>query len=1784
MKQTMKRVLSLLMVISMLCGYIVLPASAADAFCGKDAHEHSEECYVTTVICGKEGEKGLICDKQTHAHDDSCKHFHNDACKELNCADTDKIVCGIEAGALVCEKTEKTCELSTEPVVTCTEAHEHTPECPADSHVHTEECEYKHSESCYHVHGDSCKHAHTAECFSIICGTEEGAIVCGKEEYAHTEECYKVHEHVEECYNTELTCEKEVHTHEDKCFPKDTVFNKNNISKEITAGTNGYTFMSAYGPAYEMSNHMVSANKGVNNSIPQTLIMVDASEDYTWTPSGKYVFGESNYEVMYCCDEHTGYEGGIHYKRTNLEDSTYYNEEAAAHIRAIITNSYPFVTLEQMKKNLAKEGFADADKLTRADIIAAVQVAVWNYANDAKELEYSQTFDVPTNTQWGTVLHDYTNDMYQWWKTGKRVFSKDEEVGNRINALVDHLTAQEEVYAEKNQIVISKLEIVDAAPVQENDGVYKLIIRIELNNSGSSTQDEINITVAANGEVIKTEPVALGTEVYDLAVEAAPNQELEIVVSGKQNLPAGVYFYSPEGGRDISQSLVGVAEGETDVYANATITFETETEITKTGTLKLQKINSKSQPITGAEFTLYVQGKDQTMMQVDTFAVDANGQLVIENLVPGSYELVETNVPYGYFTSEEKILFQIDEEGNLKAEENKTAYMLNGTLRVINFLPDEVPTEKPLDPVQLGSKTDELLERRENRYEVNVKVPGVDGDRGHDEVILMVDGSYSGDEEWPQMKDAIIEIGNNVLNGSGTTQLTMLAFGMGDNDVLVHVKDPNELAAALGNLPGSLLYGRSSTNCEAGFTGVINYIKNHDASLKNVQVVYISDGRVNTDETPRAFDANWKTWATQFGKLTVAQVGFEETLVYGTKLPAAFTTVFGDRFVGAAKEEILSRAFGGEVTDEEFIAFADQVWADVYAYSGLTPRAEYPVSVAERAFVKYDKENGTYIQDLFYYTTYKSSYVKYPNGTARAVAAAEALAAMDRVSAMYVVDTDAKSAWMDSSIKNVKSKFIQSSGLAGLYDALAEAIKEMAKYPFNDVVITDYMSKWVNLDKDTIKIIDDNTGATIWTVNGGWAEGVTPPTSAEPPVVVELVDSADYAAGGEDVIGNTSGDIYKLTWNVKDGAMLRSDNFTLSYEVLVDTNEEGFEYKKDYPANGNTDLHNKDENGEQKEYPIDVPTVNAEKQIIPEIVIHKVDTNGNALAGAKFALYAGENLIGEYEVDSTGKIPVKDLEPGVYKLVETKAPNGYIGVSEPMYFEIRFDAKADGFVVKHYFEEFEVNFPATAYEISNHSMYPAIPQTFVLLDGDKADSWSYPGEYSFGESNYRVVYCGDSNTGLKDGIRYVKTNLEDCFDAATANKLRAIVANSYPYVSVEDMIAAAAKAGVADAANLTRGDIIAAVQLAIWRYTNGVEEYTYRATYSVMDYPKWGKVYNDYSAELPEYLPTNTTATMQDTAGAARIDALYNYLINLAPEAAAASDVDVFFYTAVGGKDISQSLIGADKPGFYTDGLEIFVKNVKIPVEEPKEPIKITFKNGEASNISFMLIDKDGNVEFLKKIDIGSQTSFEIPSEPGKVSAVFVKQSTSGMFWFSEEVDEATVNATIACLKANNPSYKGYNAVAFGEGNHQLEFKKNKFVTYNFSGSTAVMPEVKTEVKPEVKPEAKPEVKPEAKPEVKPEQQPEVKPVFQYSVKGATAKSTAVVNGVSAIYIAKNGKIPAVIWTSEKVAASAHAALVEALGADADAEFVSGLGAVKVEYQQNKNKTKTVTYTFETVK
>lgn len=154
---------------------------------------------------------------------------------------------------------------------------------------------------------------------------------------------------------------------------------------------------------------------------------------------------------------------------------------------------------------------------------------------------------------------------------------------------------------------------------------------------------------------------------------------------------------------------------------------------------------------------------------------------------------------------------------------------------------------------------------------------------------------------------------------------------------------------------------------------------------------------------------------------------------------------------------------------------------------------------------------------------------------------------------------------------------------------------------YSNVVVTDYMSKWVNLDTNTIKLIDSNLSTTIWTSTEGWLISENRPTAQEKPIVVAALSSEKYAEGGSRVIGNETGTVYKLTWYVKDSAVAQNHSYSLVYEIAIDTQETGFQYDVNYPVNGNTTISYKETYGEEVTKVVeDIP--------VPEVMVVKEET------------------------------------------------------------------------------------------------------------------------------------------------------------------------------------------------------------------------------------------------------------------------------------------------------------------------------------------------------------------------------------------------------------------------------------------------------------------------------------------------------------------------------------------------------------------------------------------------
>lgn len=153
---------------------LILPAitMTKPAYCGKQEHTHSEECYQQQLIC-------QLPEELNHEHTAQCY------------GSVKNLLCGLE-------------------------------ECPG--HTHTEACAETVTSLCCGFAQESEEHTHIDGCYAT-----ETKYICGQEEaegHTHTDECYTTiekevctpHVHDEACYVRNTVCGLMEHSHTDECY------------------------------------------------------------------------------------------------------------------------------------------------------------------------------------------------------------------------------------------------------------------------------------------------------------------------------------------------------------------------------------------------------------------------------------------------------------------------------------------------------------------------------------------------------------------------------------------------------------------------------------------------------------------------------------------------------------------------------------------------------------------------------------------------------------------------------------------------------------------------------------------------------------------------------------------------------------------------------------------------------------------------------------------------------------------------------------------------------------------------------------------------------------------------------------------------------------------------------------------------------------------------------------------------------------------------------------------------------------------------------------------------------------------------------------------------------------------------------------------------------------------------------------------------------------------------------------------------------------------------------
>lgn len=352
------------------------------------------------------------------------------------------------------------------------------------------------------------------------------------------------------------------------------------------------------------------------------------------------VDGGGEQHNVYCCDYEvnilkTGDK--IAYRRLTLENSGYYDEEAAKKIRAIAFNSYPVLSLEEMKTRMDKAGYTLNDSVSEEQLLSGAQRAIWQYSNsDSVNNQAAYNFSLKIKDGYADVIKPPEG---KYKESGRQYYN---EINENVQNVYDYLMSLNGKEASPGSIVLNG---VQAAPLSAGtSGAVDVLLRFELKNDrhGGITLDEKDVlTLTANNQIFPcSEWKNEGNGTYSVMLQGVTaGENIDVTISGEQYLARDAYFYEPVSGRHAAQCFVGVAEGSTPVFARGSFRIDEKTE--RLAYLSVKKTSNRAGTY---KFNVYKAENDtkELINTVEITTAEANTCVASEKiLLPAGTYIVE---------------------------------------------------------------------------------------------------------------------------------------------------------------------------------------------------------------------------------------------------------------------------------------------------------------------------------------------------------------------------------------------------------------------------------------------------------------------------------------------------------------------------------------------------------------------------------------------------------------------------------------------------------------------------------------------------------------------------------------------------------------------------------------------------------------------------------------------------------------------------------------------------------------------------------------------------------------------------------------------------------------------------------------------------------------------------------------------------------------------------------------------------------------------------------------
>ena len=354
------------------------------------------------------------------------------------------------------------------------------------------------------------------------------------------------------------------------------------------------------------------------------------------------VDGGGEQHNVYCCDYEvnilkTGDK--IAYRRLTLENSGYYDEEAAKKIRAIAFNSYPVLSLEEMKTRMDKAGYTLNESVSEEQLLSGAQRAIWQYSNsDSVNNQAAYNFSLKIKDGYADVIKPPEG---KYKESGRQYYN---EINENVQKVYNYLMSLNGKEASPGGIVLNSVE---ATPLSTGaGGTADVLLKFKLENDkhggiSITLNEKDDLTLAANGKTFPSrEWRDEGNGTYSVMLQGVTaGENIDVTISGEQYLARDAYFYEPVSGRHAAQCFVGVAEGSTPVFARGSFRIDEKTE--RLAYLSVKKTSNRAGTY---KFNVYKAENDtkELINTVEITTAEANTCVASEKiLLPAGTYIVE---------------------------------------------------------------------------------------------------------------------------------------------------------------------------------------------------------------------------------------------------------------------------------------------------------------------------------------------------------------------------------------------------------------------------------------------------------------------------------------------------------------------------------------------------------------------------------------------------------------------------------------------------------------------------------------------------------------------------------------------------------------------------------------------------------------------------------------------------------------------------------------------------------------------------------------------------------------------------------------------------------------------------------------------------------------------------------------------------------------------------------------------------------------------------------------